>query len=178
MLMALVSVSRVSELQALDLRFCQYKLEGVEFRLTTLTKKCQLGAPLKKRFFPSFTEDGRLCIVQCLKQHEVSTCSFREVVPDKAAPLSLSYIKPYKPVTIQRLVHWIKSLMKEAGVNTEIFKAHPVRGVSVSTAMNRGVHLSNILNTADWSHESTFRNFYYRSSVDDNNFAQSVLCNV
>ena len=37
------------------------------------------------------------------------------------------------------------------------FKAHSVRGALASAAMNRGVSLSDILSTADWSKESTFR---------------------
>ena len=52
MLMALVSVSSVSELQALDLRFRQYKLEGVEFRLATLTKKAPAWGSIKKAVLP------------------------------------------------------------------------------------------------------------------------------
>ena len=95
MLMTLASASRVSELQALDLRFRQYKPDGVEFKLASLTKKHQVGASLKERFFPSFTKDTKLCIVQCLKQYEAVTGPFREVVPDKAAPLFLSYVRPW-----------------------------------------------------------------------------------
>ena len=59
-------------------------------------------------------------------------------------------------MTTQRLAHWIKDLLKEAGVNTEIFKAHSVRGAATSAALDKGAHISDILNTADWSRESTF----------------------
>lgn len=46
MLMSLTTASRVSEMQALDLRFRQYTQNGVVFRLGSLTKKHQARAPL------------------------------------------------------------------------------------------------------------------------------------
>jgi len=173
-LMALTSASRVSELQALDLRFHYYKPNGVLFKLATLTKKRQLGASLKELFFTSFSEDDNLCVVQCLKHYESRTESFRVVSPDQASPLFLSHIQPHKPVTAQRLAHWIKDLLKAAGIDTKVFKAHSVRGASTSAAMDKGVPLSDILSTADWSRDTTFKRFYYRPSMDDT-FATNVL---
>ena len=45
----------------------------------------------------------------------------------------------------------------------EVFTAHSVRGASTSTALRKGVSLADILSTADWSRESTFRRLYYRA---------------
>ena len=173
-LMALIRASRVSELQALDLRFRYYKPDGVLFRLASLTKKRHLGAALKECFFASFPEDSRLCVVHCLKQYETLTEGYRRVDPGKPAPLFVSYVKPHKPVTSQRLAHWVKDLLKEAGVDTGIFKAHSTRGASTSAALTKGLHIKDILDTADWSCESTFKKFYYRSS-QDNSFATKIL---
>ena len=83
MLMPLITASRVSELQALDLRFRKYTQNGVVFRLTSLTKKHQAAAPLKEVSFASFTGNDRLCVVQCLKQYEAVTNEFR-VIPYNA----------------------------------------------------------------------------------------------
>ena len=47
LLMALVGANRVSELQALDLRYRTYRPEGVCFQLPTLSKKRKAGAPPK-----------------------------------------------------------------------------------------------------------------------------------
>ena len=65
--MALVTASRTSELQALDLRYRVFKPEGVLFKLASLTKKRQLGASPKECFFGAFSEDTFLCVVECLK---------------------------------------------------------------------------------------------------------------
>ena len=99
---------------------------------------------------------------------------FREMNPEQAAPLFLSYVKPHKLVTSQRLAHWIKDLLKEAGVNTEVFKAHSVWGAATSAAFKKGLQISDILSTADWSCESTFKKFYYRASLEDT-FASRLL---
>ena len=60
--------------------------------------------------------------------------------------LFLSYVRPYKPVTSQRMAHWIKDIGYEAGVGTRV---HSVWGASVSTAMSKGVSLCDIPNMAD-----------------------------
>ena len=46
----------------------------------------------------------------------------------------LSYIQPHGPVTLQRLSHWLKEILKCAGVDTVVFKAHSVRGASSTVA--------------------------------------------
>ena len=66
-LMLLASANRVSELHTLDLRFRQYTGNGVMFKLASLTKMHQTGAPLKELSFSSFSADDKLCVVRCLK---------------------------------------------------------------------------------------------------------------
>ena len=78
LLMALVSASRSSELQSLDLSFRIFKPEGVLFKLACLTKKRKLGAPLKECFFGAFQGDKRLYVVECLRQYERKTLRFRQ----------------------------------------------------------------------------------------------------
>ena len=75
-LMALTSANRVSELQVLDLQFCNYKHNGILFKLASLTRKNQLGASLKECFFASFPGDDQLCIVQCLRHYEAMTVEY------------------------------------------------------------------------------------------------------
>ena len=176
LLMALVSANRTSELQALDLRFRVYTPEGVRFKLASLTKKRKAGAPVRECFYVSFTKDTCLCVVQCLKAYEEATKNHRHMRPDIPAPLFLSYIQPHKPVTSQRIAHWIKDSIKRAGVDTSTFKAHSVRGASASAAASGGLHITDVLKTADWSRESTFKQFYYRPvATAEKEFAHKVL---
>ena len=71
--MALVEASRVSELQALDLRYCCYGPEGAMFQIPTLGKNRVVGALPKEVMFGTFPEDSCLCVVRCLQQYEEAT---------------------------------------------------------------------------------------------------------
>jgi len=174
LLMALVASSRVSELQALDLRYRVYRPEGVVFTRPTLGKKRTVGAPPKEVMFGAFPDDDRLCVVRCLRQYESATQPYRRKEAGIPRPLFLSYIKPHKPVTAQRLAHWVKEILGKVGVDTSVFKAHSVRGASSTAASEKGVLIEDILRTADWSSDSTFRRFYYRPS-HPSSYAQTVL---
>ena len=143
--MALVSASRTSELHALDLCYRQYT--GRCF--VPLTKKRKVRAPAKECFFASFTGDSRLCVVQCLRTYEEVTTKFRNTQAGAPSPLFLSYVQPHKPVTSQRIAHWIKDTLKEAGVDTNTFSAHSVRGASASAAVGKGLHIADVLKTAN-----------------------------
>jgi len=154
--MALVGASRVSELQALDLRYRVYRPEGVSFQLPTLGKKRKAGAPPKQFTFGAYPNDNRLCVMRCLQQYEATTLQHRENSPEISQLLFLSYIKPHKPVTSQRIANWLKDILGKAGIDTSVFKAHSVRGASSTAASMKGVPIEDILCTADWSTDSTF----------------------
>ena len=176
-LFALVEASRSSELAALDLRFRQFRPEGVSFILPSLTKKRNPGAPPKEVFFGSFPENGNLCVTNCLRCYEDRTKEFRSSAEGLPKKLFLSYIRPHKPVTSQRIAHWIKDLLGLAGIDTSIFKAHSTRGAATTAAHRKGVRVSDILQVADWSTESTFNRYYYRPNRDPA-FARSVLSSI
>ena len=111
----------------------------------------QDGAPLKEYFFGAFKKDGCLCVMECLREYERRTLEFQKQCPEVADPLFLSYVRPHKPVTSQRIAHWIKDLLQLAGVDTAVFSAHSVRGASTAAAVAKGIHVADILAVADWS---------------------------
>jgi len=174
LLMALVTASRTSELHALDLRYRVFRPEGVLFKLASLTKKRQVGAAPKECFFGAFAGDNRLRVVECLKEYERRTLSFRQQDEGASSKLFLSYISPHKAVSSQRIAHWIKDMLQLAGIDTSVFSAHSVRGESSSAALSKGVHIADILMMADWSRDSTFKRFYYRPTAVEG-YAQRLL---
>ena len=174
LLMALVNANRVSELQTLDLKYRTYRPKGVVFQLSTLGKKRVVGAPLKQMVFGVFPEDSRLCVAKCLRQYKVVTSEYRKKEPGDPQPLFLSYIQPHCPVTSRCLSHWLKELLQKAGVDTAVFKAHSVRGASSTADSEKRTLIEDILCTADWCTDSTFRTFYCQLS-HDNRYAQTVL---
>lgn len=84
--------------------------------------------------------------------------------------------KLHKRVSSQTLSRWIKTTLKDSGIDTSMFTAHSTRHAATSYACTRGISLDVIRSTAGWSNESrTFARFYNRPIVDKNAFARSIL---
>ena len=111
-------------------------------------------------FFPT---DHLLCPV-ALQEYETCTKALR----GNYTLLFLSVTKSHKPVTIAR---WLKTLLGNAVVNTEIFKAHSIRSAITSAA---GITTNDIFKAADWSSEAVFQKFYHKPAALWK-FGQAVL---
>jgi hypothetical protein len=81
--------------------------------------------------------------------------------PDDVS-LFLSIRQPHRPVSSSTVGHWIKSCLRDAGIDTESFSAHSTRGAASSKAVLLGVPIDSVLRAANWAAESTFRRFYNR----------------
>ena len=57
-------------------------------------------------------------------------------------------MKPHKPVT-STIAHWLREVLKLAGIDTGIIAPHSVRGASVSAAAGAGITTADILKAAD-----------------------------
>ena len=53
-------------------------------------------------------------------------------------------------------------LTTAADIDTDIFKAHSVRGAAKTAAVNRNVPLDDVMKMVDWFRVSTFQKFYYK----------------
>ena len=110
--------------------------------------------------------------METLKSYETRTAPNRGTEEKQF----LALIKPYKAVTSSTIARWLKSLLEAAGIDTSVFSAHSVRGVSSSAAANLGITTNEILKAADWSSQSVFQRFYYKP-VEDPGFGRAVLSN-
>ena len=173
-LFALTCPERISALASLDLRHCHVLPEGVSFALTVPRKTGSSDKPAEA-FFACFDQDKKLCPVECFRQYLKLSRDVRPVIPcslpDK---LFISFRRPHKPVTSTTLGRWLRTFMSAAGIDSQIFKAHSVRGASTTAAANAFVPLSTIMSMADWSSASTFRTFYYKP-LFNSAFAAGVL---
>ena len=52
---------------------------------------------------------------------------------------------------------WIKTVLTQAGIDTNVFTTHSTQSASTSKATAAAVPVDVILATAGWSTESTFR---------------------
>ena len=68
----------------------------------------------------------------------------------------------------------VKSLLEASGIDISIFSAHSVRGASSTAAASTGISTAEILKAANWSSESIFQRFYYRST-DNPSYGRAVI---
>ena len=148
---------------ALDLRFRSFTREGVLFRKQGLTNTRRSGPP-QEAMFPAFEENSRLCPVNTLKQYEQITASVRGA-GSASHQLFVSIRIPHNPVTSATIARWLKTLLSEAGVDTEMFNAHSTRAAASSTAKSAGASIADVLKMAGWS---TFERFYHKPIVGSN----------
>lgn len=73
-------------------------------------------------------------------------------------------IKPHNAIFFSAVALWLKSLLEASGIDILIFSAHSVRGASSSAVAFTGISNAEILKAANWSLESVFQMFYYRST--------------
>ena len=171
MLFALSCPERASSLVKLDLRHCRVAPDGVFFTLVSPRKR---GSPdqLPQAFFASFPHSERLCPVGTLRHYLKAT---RPVFPSsKPDPLFVPYVNPHNPITTPTLSRWLRMVLKNAGINTDIFKAHSVRSPSTTAAVKSNVPLDDVIKMADWSRVSTFQKFDNKIILKAN-YAHSVL---
>ena len=170
MLMSLARPSRSADLVSLHLDNCQFKPEGVVFLPSSLAKQSRQGKPLTDYFFASFPDNKQLCPVETLHHYRHVTAPLRK----RNNQLFIGIVKPHNPVTSSTIARWLKEVLKMSGIDVTKFTAHSTRGASSSAAADSGITTGDILKTADWSTESVFRKFYYRSSRDPS-YGRAVL---
>lgn len=176
MLLALTRPSRSVDLSKLDIKTRTFIASGVIFKPTHLSKQSRASNPIADFFFPSFNQDTCLCPVETLKAYESQTLLFRGM--DTNTPqtnLFLSWIGKHAPVSSSTISCWLCTCFLEAGIDTNVFKPHLIRGASCSSAAWAGISVSDILKAADWSSEGTFLKFYHRDKDTRSVFGASVL---
>ena len=171
MLLALTNADRASDLHLLDLNFKQVLSHGVRFQIAGLSKTRRSGPPREVTYI-AFKECEVICPVATLEAYERRTADLRR--PDQETnPLFIACVKPHKPVTSSTISRWIRNIMKSSGIDVSIFKSHSTRAASTSAAVNIGVSVKDIMKTANWTSESTFKKFYLKPIHSD--FGNSVL---
>ena len=98
--------------------------------------------------------DSELCVVAHLKQYIKMTASF-------------SFVQPHKPISTSTLSRWCVTVMKESGVNANIFGSHSTRSASTSKCKILGLSFKEIAESAGWSNEKTFAKCYDKPIHED-----------
>ena len=81
-----------------------------------------------------------------------------------------------RPVVKQTIARWLVQVLKSAGIDTTIFKAHSFRGAGLSHAYQKGASIQEIVKAGNWSNVSTFNRFY-NAPCNDSNIGKLILEN-
>ena len=161
LLLLLITCQRLQTIQSLNIDDMIWSNNDntVVFRLSTVLKHSRRGS-LGLISLKAFEEDPRLCIIRTLKAYLDKTNEVRDKSCNK---LFITTTPPFKGVSTQTLGRWTKELLSRAGINTDLFKAHSVRGASTSKLSQLKVPVKEIMEKAAWSTECTFRKFYEKT---------------
>jgi hypothetical protein len=160
MLISLTSLNRGMETHRLTLEGMNISSDKVVFEIGGIVKHSKQGKPNPPCIIHSFAQDTLVCPKACLEAYLNATKLLRES-SDKG-PLFISYAKPHKPVGRDTLRRWMVLSIEGAGVDSDRFKPHSVRGAAGTKARNAGVPLENILAMGNWSNKTTFERFYFK----------------
>ena len=94
-----------------------------------------------------------------------NTEEYRQNLKTDNNKLFLSLTEPHQPVASQTFSKWIVPTIYMAYGKKKV-KGHSTRTIGPHWALFNEVSMKSILESADWSKESTFCNFYLRD-VDD-----------
>ena len=116
MLLALTRPSRSAGLDRLSLAGYTTTLEGAVFIPVTLAKQSRPGKTVKDFFFPRVMENVRLCPIRSLTLYIKRT----EQLRGNNQQLFIAIIKPHLPVTSLTVARWLKKVINDSGINTEM----------------------------------------------------------
>ena len=169
-LLALCSAQRSQTLVDLDLDNMHDNGDKIIFNIQSLMKTSKPGSHLQPVEFVSFS-NKKLCVVNTIRQYIKKTENIR-----KSRKLLISF-KTLKNISTSTLARWLKFVLMNSGINTNMFHAHSFRGASTSAAYYAGVSLDSILKTANWANADTFYKFYLRKtqSSTGNSFTNAIL---
>ncbi|KAJ8964604.1 hypothetical protein NQ317_019810 [Molorchus minor] len=172
-LLALTTAHRVQTFSLIDVRNIVCNSKGVEIKIPYRTKTTGRNTNQPTLFLPLFLEKTEICVSRTLETYLDRTKDFRSPTCNK---LLLTFKKPHYEADPQTLSRWIKSILRESGIDTNVFSAHSTRHASTSAASRKWVSLDIIRKTAGWSINSeTFARFYNRPVKTQGLFAQAIL---
>ncbi len=173
MLIALTSAQRCQTLHLLDIRNMQITKNKITFYVDKLLKQSRPGHHGLALEFTAYPPDRRLCVYRLITLYLERTKLLRKNA--KETRFFISYRKPHRRVTKDTIARWLKAIMGKAGIDISKFKAHSVRAAATSTADARDVPVTEIMRTAGWSREKTFRQFYKKPILQESKFAKNIL---
>ena len=170
-LLALATLFRSSDLASVNFKSIVFTGNRVSFALNKLRKAQKSGS--LQSFSLEKLDDELLDPVACLRAYILKTEMFRG--PHNEGSLFISSVGQHNPVKSVTISGWIKQVLKEAGIDINMFSAHSTRGATASKAVAAGISVDTVLRAGHWASASTFRKFYHREVPADPSLGEVVL---
>lgn len=173
-LLALITGQRVQTLSLIRLENIQESKDDIKIMITDTIKTSGINRNQPLLNIPFYREKPNLCVASLLLKYRTRTSRLRKEGESK---LLVTVVKPHKAAGTQTISRWIKEVLTESGIDTQMFSAHSTRHASTSAALRKGTSIDEIFKTAGWTQKSsTFARFYNRPLLKQS-FASSILDN-
>ena len=143
-------------MKCLNLDYIKISSNNVGLFVPETLKTTRLGHHLPPIDLKTF-KNSELCVIAHLKQYIKMTAHLRNT---DTKQLLLSFVQPQKPISTTTLSRWCVTVMKESGINVNIFDSHSTRSASTSKCKISRFSFKETVKSAGWSNEKTFAQFY------------------
>lgn len=167
-LLAVCTAKRATDLSKFSIKDDLFKLTNmsVAFIPDGLLKQDRPSHLTPPCLLPAYLVDKRLCPVRTVREYLARTKDIRQ----QTSSFFITFGKPHHAASSQTISRWIVSLICSVCESPQT-TGHSTRAVSSSWASAKGISLSEIMLTADWSSAQTFCTHYNFSQ----HFAHAVL---
>ena len=169
-LMVLQSGQRLQTLHSFDVRYMEFDVGVVTFRIMELLKTSRPGSHVSEVSFHVYELDRRLCVVSSVKAYLRRTLDDRGTVKQ----LFLTSRAPFRAAARATLGRWMKSMLLAAGVD-KYFGPGSGRGASLSKLTLKGVSEESIIKMIGWSNSSVFGRYYNKPLVQGRCFVREFM---
>ena len=126
-----------------------------------MTKTSRPGHHSSSVVVTAFPSNALRCPLEALSAYTAMTESLRPA----SSGLFITNSRPYRTAKKDTLARWAKITLRAAGIDITQFSAHSTRAASTTAARLRGVEVSEIMQTAQWTKASTSHSHYYRPPI-------------
>ena len=156
--MCLTTGQRDQTIKCLNLDYIKISSDKVVLLVPQTLKTTRPGhhvPPIELKTF----KDSELCVIANLQQYIKMTAPFRNT---DTKQLLLSFVQPHKPISTTTLSRWCLTVMKQSGINVNIFGSHSTRSASTSKCKIRGYHSKKSQSQRDGRMKKHLHNFMIR----------------
>ena len=141
-LLTILAGQRIHTRHMLSVIHMDQSLDKVIFHIIGLTKCLERARPNQSVVYRTYKEGKLLCPVKCVY---VYLAQRSKIIAQYFTEFFIAFGQPHHPPSKDSLARWVKEVMGNSGIDTEIFKPHSTRVVSKSAAYKLGMPLQEVL---------------------------------